>query len=99
MALGADLGAPPDAFNPRGQNWGLPPLIPERLRESGYQWFIDTLRANLPPDGMLRLDHVMGLFRLLWIPTGAEATRGLTSDTRPGNSWPSWRWRASDAGP
>ncbi len=76
FALGADLGAPPDAFNPRGQNWGLPPLIPERLRESGYQLFIDTLRANLPPDGMLRVDHVMGLFRLLWIPAGETAARG-----------------------
>ena len=70
------IGAPPDAFNPQGQNWGLPPLIPERLRASGYQLFIDTLRANLPPGGMLRMDHVMGLFRLLWIPQGAEAARG-----------------------
>jgi 4-alpha-glucanotransferase len=76
FALDAALGAPPDAFNPKGQNWGLPPLIPERLRASGYQFFIDTLQANLPPGGMLRLDHVMGLFRLLWIPGGAEAGQG-----------------------
>ena len=76
FARGAAMGAPPDAFNPQGQNWGLPPLIPERLRASGYQLFIDTLRANLPPGGMLRMDHVMGLFRLLWIPPGAEADRG-----------------------
>jgi 4-alpha-glucanotransferase len=76
FAQGAAMGAPPDAFNPQGQNWGLPPLIPERLRASGYQLFIDTLRANLPPGGMLRMDHVMGLFRLLWIPRGAEAARG-----------------------
>ena len=76
FAQGAAMGAPPDAFNRQGQNWGLPPLIPERLRASGYQLFIDTLRANLPPGGMLRLDHVMGLFRLLWIPQGAEAGRG-----------------------
>jgi 4-alpha-glucanotransferase len=76
FARGPAIGAPPDAFNPQGQNWGLPPLIPERLRASGYQLFIDTLRANLPPDGMLRMDHVMGLFRLLWIPQGAEAGRG-----------------------
>jgi len=66
----AAMGAPPDAFSPGGQNWGLPPLIPERLRQTGYQFFIDTLRANAPPGGMLRLDHVMGLFRLLWIPPG-----------------------------
>jgi 4-alpha-glucanotransferase len=76
FARGPAMGAPPDAFNPKGQNWGLPPLIPERLRNSGYQLFIDTLRANLPPGGLLRLDHVMGLFRLLWIPKGAEAARG-----------------------
>ena len=76
FARGPAIGAPPDAFNPQGQNWGLPPLIPERLRASGYQLFIDTLRANIPPGGMLRMDHVMGLFRLLWIPQGAEAARG-----------------------
>ena len=76
FARGPAIGAPPDAFNPQGQNWGLPPLIPERLRASGYQLFIDTLRANTPPGGMLRMDHVMGLFRLLWIPQGAEAARG-----------------------
>jgi 4-alpha-glucanotransferase len=76
FARGPAIGAPPDAFNPKGQNWGLPPLIPERLRASGYKVFIDTLRANTPPGGMLRLDHVMGLFRLLWIPPGAEAARG-----------------------
>ncbi len=70
------IGAPPDAFSPRGQNWGIPPLIPQALRESGYQLFIDTIRANGPIDGMLRLDHVMGLFRLLWIPAGAEPVAG-----------------------
>ncbi len=76
FARGPAIGAPPDAFNPQGQNWGLPPLIPERLRASGYQLFIDTLRANIQPEGMLRMDHVMGLFRLLWIPKGAAADRG-----------------------
>ncbi len=76
FALGPAIGAPPDAFNPKGQNWGLPPLIPERLRASGYRLFIDTLQANMPPGGMLRLDHVMGLFRLLWIPRGAASRPG-----------------------
>ena len=76
FAQGAAMGAPPDAFNPKGQNWGLPPLIPERLRESGYRFFMDTLRANLPPGGMLRLDHVMALFRLFWIPPGLDAAHG-----------------------
>jgi 4-alpha-glucanotransferase len=70
------LGAPPDAFNPRGQNWGLPPLIPEGLRESGYRLFIETLRRNCPPEGLLRLDHAMGLFRLFWIPRGREPREG-----------------------
>ncbi|MBI4643245.1 MAG: 4-alpha-glucanotransferase, partial [Deltaproteobacteria bacterium] len=73
FAKGADMGAPPDAFNPGGQNWGLPPLVPERLRQEGYRLFIDTLRANLPPDGILRLDHFMGLFRLFLIPQGRGA--------------------------
>jgi 4-alpha-glucanotransferase len=76
FARGPAIGAPPDAFNPQGQNWGLPPLIPERLRASGYRLFIDTLRANTPIGGMLRMDHVMGLFRLLWIPHGAGAAQG-----------------------
>jgi 4-alpha-glucanotransferase len=54
----------------------LPPLIPERLRASGYRLFIDTLQANIPPGGMLRMDHAMGQFRLLWIPRGAAAGQG-----------------------
>ncbi len=75
-ARGIAVGAPPDAFSPQGQNWGIPPLIPERLRESGYRLFIDTIRANSPADGMLRLDHAMGLFRLLCIPSGMSAAQG-----------------------
>jgi 4-alpha-glucanotransferase len=51
-------------------------MIPEKLRESGYRLFIDTLRANCPPDGILRLDHVMGMFRLFCIPAGAGADQG-----------------------
>lgn len=75
-ALEVEIGAPPDAFNPQGQNWGLPPLIPERLRESGYQHFIATLRRNCRQAGALRLDHVMGLFRLFWIPKGKKPSDG-----------------------
>jgi 4-alpha-glucanotransferase len=70
------VGAPPDAFNTRGQNWGLPPLNPWRLRAAGYQPFIETIRAGLRHAGGLRLDHVMGLFRLFWIPEGADPARG-----------------------
>jgi 4-alpha-glucanotransferase len=76
FALGAEIGAPGDAFNPKGQLWGIPPLIPWRLRETGHRFFVEVLRANSPPGGMLRLDHVMGLFRLFWIPRGAPASQG-----------------------
>ncbi len=76
FARGIEIGAPADAFNPRGQSWGIPPLIPERLREAGHRFFMDILRANAPPGGMLRIDHVMGLFRLFWIPRGETASQG-----------------------
>jgi len=76
FALPMEIGAPPDAFNPQGQNWQLPPLIPERLRETGYQLFIDTLQKSCRPAGALRVDHVMGLFRLFWIPQGKSPAAG-----------------------
>ncbi|MBW1918508.1 MAG: 4-alpha-glucanotransferase [Deltaproteobacteria bacterium] len=76
FALKMEIGAPPDAFNPQGQNWQLPPLIPERLRESGYQFFINTLQKNCRPAGALRVDHIMGLFRLFWIPQGKSPSEG-----------------------
>ncbi len=76
FAVDASIGAPPDEFNPNGQGWGLPPLRPDRLRESHYRFFIDTLRANMRGTGALRLDHVMGLMRLFWIPPGKTASDG-----------------------
>lgn len=76
FALEVDVGAPPDEFSPKGQNWHLPPLLPSRLRTSRYQYFIRLLRHNCPPEGALRLDHVMGLFRLFWIPKGMEPAAG-----------------------
>ncbi|HSN21322.1 MAG TPA: malto-oligosyltrehalose synthase, partial [Usitatibacter sp.] len=75
-ALGASVGAPPDAFALRGQDWGLPPLDPWRLRESGYAPLIATLRANMLRAGALRIDHVMGLARLWWVPAGCAPTEG-----------------------
>jgi 4-alpha-glucanotransferase len=89
FARGAAIGSPPDAFNLKGQNWDLPPLIPRKLEESGYRLFLDILRANLPPGGIIRLDHVMGLFRLFWIPEGKEPREGPMCAIRPGTSWAS----------
>lgn len=76
MALGMRVGAPPDEFNTRGQDWGLPPFDPWRLRMAGYDPWIRTVRFGLRAAGGIRVDHVMGLFRLFWIPVGAAAAEG-----------------------
>jgi 4-alpha-glucanotransferase len=76
FALAADCGCPPDAFAAEGQNWGLPPADPHRLRATGYRMFIQMLRHNLRYCGALRIDHVMALFRLFWIPRGLPASAG-----------------------
>ena len=76
LADGITVGAPPDEFNTRGQNWGLPPFVPDRLRAAGYEPFIQTIRACLRHAGGLRIDHVMGLFRLFWIPAGSDPRDG-----------------------
>jgi 4-alpha-glucanotransferase len=70
-------GAPPDDFFTKGQNWGFPPFHPERLRASGYRYYIASLRHHLKFAGRLRIDHVMGLHRLYWIPPGLEPTEGV----------------------
>jgi 4-alpha-glucanotransferase len=76
LATGASVGAPPDRFVTRGQDWGLPPFVPHRLRALGYGPFIETIRASLRRGGGLRIDHVMGLFRLFWIPHGLPPSEG-----------------------
>ncbi|MEV5164054.1 4-alpha-glucanotransferase [Streptomyces werraensis] len=76
FAPGMSVGAPPDAFNARGQDWGLPPWRPDRLAESGYAPFRDLLRGLFRYAGALRIDHVMGLFRLWWVPEGRPPTEG-----------------------
>jgi len=76
LALGADCGAPPDPFAPEGQNWGLPPMNPRTLRDSGYELLIQLLRNNFRFGGAIRLDHVMAFCRLFWIPRGKPASEG-----------------------
>lgn len=73
---GASIGAPPDALSRGGQNWGLAPVNPLVLRRQGYAPFISSLRANMRHAGILRIDHVMSLKRLYWIPDGMEAKAG-----------------------
>ncbi len=72
----ASIGAPPDPLGPQGQNWGLPPIDPVQLKQAAYRPFIELLRANMRGCGALRIDHVMGLRRLWWVPPGAPSSMG-----------------------
>ncbi len=76
FARGASIGAPPDPFSPTGQNWGLPPPIPHAMTASACAGFRQLVAANMRHAGALRIDHVMGLSRLFWIPEGAGAADG-----------------------
>ena len=76
LAQGFTVGAPPEAFNQRGQDWGLPPAHPRVLAACDYRPLADLVDANLSLGGGLRIDHVMGLSRLWWIPAGAPPTEG-----------------------
>jgi 4-alpha-glucanotransferase len=77
FANGTSVGAPPDAFFTQGQNWGFPPLRPDRMQEEGFEYFRRTIRHQLRYAGMLRMDHVMALHRLFWIPEGADPANGV----------------------
>ncbi|HVE76681.1 MAG TPA: 4-alpha-glucanotransferase [Actinomycetota bacterium] len=76
FAEGAAVGAPPDAFNRRGQSWGFHPFNPIALKNLSYEPFIQTIRSSLWNAGGMRIDHVMGLFRLWWIPEGRGPAEG-----------------------
>ncbi|OFW61886.1 MAG: 4-alpha-glucanotransferase [Actinobacteria bacterium RBG_16_64_13] len=71
------IGAPPDSFFARGQNWDSPPLHPQRVREQGHRYFARCVRHHARHARYLRVDHVMALHRLFWIPPGAEPTEGV----------------------
>ncbi|ASO18945.1 4-alpha-glucanotransferase [Actinoalloteichus hoggarensis] len=76
LATEVSVGAPPDDFNQQGQRWGLPPWRPDRLAELGYAPYRDMLRAVLSRADGIRIDHVLGLWRLWWVPPGETADRG-----------------------
>jgi 4-alpha-glucanotransferase len=75
-AFTSSVGCPPDTFCPEGQNWGLPPLIPNKVREKSYQPFIETFQKVMQYAGAIRIDHFMGLMRLFWVPPGGSAALG-----------------------
>ncbi len=75
-AQGVQVGAPPDPYNQLGQDWSQPPWRPDRLAELGYQPFRDLIRAVLRHAGGVRVDHILGLFRLWWIPVGGPPDQG-----------------------
>ncbi len=83
MARGVSVGAPPDAFNQVGQDWSQPPWRPDRLAEAGYGPYRDMLRTVLRHAGGVRVDHILGLFRLWWVPEGRPADRGHVRPVRP----------------
>jgi 4-alpha-glucanotransferase len=76
LASGVSVGAPPDAFNQQGQDWNQPPWRPDRLAATGYAAYRDMLGTVLRNAGGIRVDHVMGLFRLWWVPAGASPADG-----------------------
>ncbi|MFI6445152.1 4-alpha-glucanotransferase [Kitasatospora sp. NPDC050543] len=76
LATGIAVGAPPDAFNAHGQDWGLPPWRPDALAVAGYAPYAELLRSAARHAGAIRIDHVMGLFRLWWVPAGHPPTEG-----------------------
>jgi 4-alpha-glucanotransferase len=89
------VGAPPDILGPLGQNWGLPPMDPHIIAARAYEPFIDLLRANMQNCGALRIDHVMSVLRLWWIPMVKPPTMALTFSIPSTICCRFWRWKAS----
>ncbi|MEM6531152.1 MAG: 4-alpha-glucanotransferase [Myxococcota bacterium] len=73
---GASVGAPPDDFNLKGQDWGMPPPIPDAMRADGHRAFREVLVSAMGTSGAIRVDHVMALRRLYWVPAGMDASEG-----------------------
>ncbi|MBV9513258.1 MAG: 4-alpha-glucanotransferase [Mycobacteriaceae bacterium] len=76
LVLGVSAGAPPDAFNQQGQDWSQPPWRPDALMDQEYLPFRAIVNSVMRHAGGVRIDHIMGLFRLWWIPQGAKPTEG-----------------------
>lgn len=76
FASGMSVGAPPDVYSQQGQNWSQPPWSPRSLAESGYLPLRDMVRAVLANAGAVRIDHILGMFRLWWIPDGCAPAEG-----------------------
>lgn len=76
LAHGVTVGAPPDAFNQQGQDWSQPPWRPDALADTSYAPFRDMIRTILRHAGGIRVDHILGLFRLWWVPAGASPAEG-----------------------
>jgi 4-alpha-glucanotransferase len=74
---GASIGAPPDAMNALGQNWGLTPMNPVALKAKGYQPLVNALRSNMQYSGALRIDHILGLMRQYWVAPNMAADEGI----------------------
>jgi 4-alpha-glucanotransferase len=77
FVLDASAGSPPDGFFTKGQDWGFPPMHPEKIREDGYRYFRKALQHHLSHTHVLRIDHVMCLHRLFWVPRGFEPREGV----------------------
>jgi len=77
FVAGVAAGAPPDALFHKGQDWGFPPLHPQKMREQGYRYPMTYLKHHMRYADILRIDHVMGMHHLFWVPKGMEATEGV----------------------